>query len=463
MSRTLVTTAALALMASAAFAQVPEIQPRMGDPLPGLTAGELDRFYKGKTAMNTPILVSEGLGPIFNDSACASCHAQPGPGGSSLIVVTRFGKAASGGNPFDPLENLGGSLLQAESIGDGCEEVVPPEADVTAHRATPALFGLGLVESIDDSDIAAYEQNPPPNVSGHVVWVVPIEDSTGTLHAGRFGWKAQEATGMSFSAGASLNEMGLTNRFFPTENAPNGDTTKLAQCDQVPDPEDLPDGEGFYHIDRFNDFQRFLAPPPQTPRSGMTGEIIFNDLGCTSCHVSTPYITNVVAEPALSNMLITPYSDFLVHDMGTLGDGIVQGSAVETEIRTPSLWGLHVRGGIGLLHDGRATGGAFSDNVDAAIVAHDGEAAFARDNYLNLNQGQKNLLISFLDSLGRAEFDYEGDNDVDEFDWFFLQPLMTGPGHYFTPDDFRSLADIDQDGDFDLVDFAAFQRAFTGG
>jgi CxxC motif-containing protein (DUF1111 family) len=458
----ILTVAAMGLAASAAFAQVVPIQPRLGDPVPGLTASQRDRFFKGKVAVNTPILVTEGLGPIFNDTACASCHSQPAPGGSSLVVVTRFGKAASGGNPFDPLENLGGSLLQAESIGSGCEEVVPPEADVTAHRNTPLLFGLGLVESIEDDDIAALESNPPPDVSGHVQWVQPVEDPTGPLRVGRFGWKAQEATGMSFSAGAALNEMGLTNRFFPTENAPNGDTAALAQCDSVPDPEDTPDQDGYYRIDRFNDFQRFLAAPPQTPKSGMTGELIFKDIGCASCHVDTTYLTKVVAEPALSSIPITPYSDFLLHDMGTLGDGIVQGSGTETEFRTPALWGLHARGGIGLLHDGRVSGGTFEENVTEAIVEHDGEAVTARDNFAALSQPEKDLMIAFLDSLGRVEFDLEGDNDVDEFDWFFLQPLVTGPGVYYTPDDFPSLADIDQDGDFDLVDFAALQRAFTG-
>ncbi|MFO0985232.1 MAG: di-heme oxidoredictase family protein [Planctomycetota bacterium] len=449
---------AAVLLASPLLAQ--SIQPRMGAPVPGLTAAQLDRFNKGRAAANDPLPVVDGLGPIFNDSACASCHAQPTAGGSSDVAVTRFGKAASGGNPFDPLEDLGGSLLQSQAIAGGCEEVVPPEADVTAQRGTPPLFGAGLVEAILDADIVDYQDHPPPGVSGRVHWIQPVEDPTGPLRAGRFGWKDQEATVMSFSAGASLNEMGLTNRFFMSENAPNGDQSRLATCDSVPDPEDGPDSEGFDKIDRFTDFQRFLAPPPRTPRSGMTGEAIFNAAGCASCHVSTPYLTGAAAEVALSGVEITPYSDFLLHDMGTLGDGIVQGDATETEFRTPPLWGLHTRGQIALLHDGRASSGTFEENVDAAITAHDGEAAAARDNYLALPNPQKLLLIQFLDSLGRAEFDYEGDNDVDAFDWFFLQPLFTGPGAFYTADDFASIADIDQDGDFDLVDFGALQRAF---
>ena len=171
------------------------------------------------------------------------------------------------------------------------------------------------------------------------------------------------ATLLSFSADASLNELGFTNRFFPNENAPNGNPQTLELCDDVPDPEDGPDGQGLHGIDRQADFQKFLAQPPQTPRSGMPGEALFASIGCASCHVATPYVTASNAEAPLANKSIKPYSDFLLHDMGSLGDGIVQGDATENEFRTPSLWGLRARAGIALLHDGRVTAGTPQENV----------------------------------------------------------------------------------------------------
>jgi CxxC motif-containing protein (DUF1111 family) len=280
---------------------------------------------------------------------------------------------------------------------------------------------------------------------------------------GRFGWKAQVATLLSFSGDASLNEMGLTNRLVTTENAPNGNQQTLDLCDNVPDPEDGPDADGFHAIDRQADFQRFLAQPPQTPRQGMPGAALFNSIGCAACHVSAPYVTGG-AEPPLANKTIKPYSDFLLHDMGSLGDGIVQGEATEAEFRTPSLWGLRARAKIALLHDGRVTGDTMENNLKAAIVAHDGEGLAAGAAFAALPLADKDRVVRFLLSLGRAEFDEEGDDDVDHFDWFFLETngYFTGPGSFFTPDDPAAVADFDQDGDFDLVDFTVMQRAMTG-
>src|SRR5262245_27858226 len=107
----------------------------MGDPVPGLSASELARFQAGEVEFEHILQVNEGLGPIFNDSGCGQCHSSPRPGGSSTITVTRFGKK---GPPFDPLDSLGGSLLQVQFIDPACQEFVPAEADVTAHRVTPS-------------------------------------------------------------------------------------------------------------------------------------------------------------------------------------------------------------------------------------------------------------------------------------------------------------------------------------
>ena len=450
--------AALTLLGAAALAQ--EIQPRMGEPLPGLTAAQTARFDAGRPAFSRVLSAADGLGPIMNDHSCAACHQTPRVGGSGAKIVTRFGNS---GPPFDPLANLGGSLLQLQTIAAMCQEVVPPQANVTAGRITTSTFGAGLIQAINAADIVAREMNPPPGVSGHAHRVKAVEDPPGArAKIGRFGWKAQQPTLLSFAADASLNELGFTNRFFPVENAPNGNQQLLKHCDFVPDPEDGPDPQGFDAIDRQADFQKFLAQPPQTPRTGMPGEVLFVSVGCESCHAPT-YVTGP-SEPPLGGRTIKPYSDFLLHDMGTLGDGIVQGQAMETEARTPPLWGLRSRATIGLLHDGRATGGSLAQNVLSAIAAHDGEAAAAAAAFAALPIPDQDRVVRFLLSLGRPEFDEEGDFDVDDLDWVFLQAnnLFTGPGSFFTPDDPGAVADFDQDGDFDLVDFTVMQRAMTG-
>ncbi len=454
----------LAPWAVAAPISTPQsIQPRMGEPLEGLGDAERARFLAGRVEFRRTLLGDEGLGPIFNDSSCATCHAQPRPGGFGTKRVTRFGRAASGGAPFDPLESRGGSLLQSQTLSTKCAEVVPPEADVTAQRLTTPVFGAGLVEAIADADIAVRATSPPPGVSGRVHAVVPLE-APGAPRVGRFGWKAQAATLLTFSADASLNEMGLTNRFLGAENAPNGDESVLALCDTVADPEDGPDGDGLDRIDRQTDFQRFLAAPPQTPRAGMRGETTFAAIGCAHCHVATPYVAGPGPELALAGRTLKPYSDFLLHDVGALGDGIAQGDAAETELRTAPLWGLRVRAVDELLHDGRATGGSPANNVRAAIAAHEGEAAASAARFAELRLANQGNLVDFLLSLGRAEFDYEGDNDVDALDWTLLRldGRFTGPGAFFTADDPGAVADFDADGDFDLVDVATMQRAATG-
>jgi CxxC motif-containing protein (DUF1111 family) len=448
------------LLTGVASAQVGNIalQPTMGAPVPGLTASQLDRFVKGKAEFDHILSNAEGLGPCFNDTGCAQCHAVPESGGGSNITVTRFGKKATINTPFDPLASLGGSLLQAHAIDPAVQEVIPPEADVTTPRETPSVFGAGLVQAIPDAVLIGNQAN---GGTAHVVTL--LEDPNGPTHIGRFGWKAQVATMLSFSGDASLNEMGLTNALVGTENAPNGNQALLAQYDLVPDPEDQPDGEGFTRIERMDDFQRFLAPPPQTPKSGMTGETLFNTIGCATCHVPS-YTTGSASETALSGKVIHPYSDFLLHDMGSLGDGIVQGMGTEKLMRTSSLWGLNVRAVDSLLHNGSATGFSEAGNIEAAIAAHDGQGGPARDAFNGLLPAQKAQVDAFLLSLGQLEFDADHNNSVDAFDWFFIENngWFQGPGaNNVTPDTTSALADIDQDGDVDIVDFGLLQRAMT--
>lgn len=193
----------------------------------------------------------------------------------------------------------------------------------------------------------------------------------------------------------------------------------------------------------------------------MTGEAIFTTVGCADCHVPS-YVTGQVAEDALSGQEIKPYADFLLHDLGALGDGIVEGEATETEMMTRPLWGLAQRPSF--LHDGRATGGTFGQNVAAAVAEHGGTATPSAQAFAALSAVEKDLVYDFLGSLGRAEFDWDTNNTIDEFDWFFIYPLMTGPepATPISPDDEGAIGDVDQDGDFDLVEFGKLQRAFSG-
>ena len=438
-------------------------QPRAGQPLPTLTESLLARFEIGKTAFSEDLTIEGGLGPIFNKTSCANCHNNP-VGGAGSQTVTRFGFIGKKGG-FDPLADVGGSLLQAEAISDDCGEIVPPEANVTSLRVTNSALAFGLIEAISDEDLLANRDMQPVAQRGEAHMVSNFEDPTDELHVGRFGWKAQVASVLTFSADASQNEMGLSNRFLPFDNAPNGDEELLANCDTVADPEDGPDSEGFDFIDRVTDFQRFLAPPPQTPRWGMQGEIIFNDFGCAVCH--TPAFTtgsDPETEPILRNVNIRPYGDFLLHDMGLAGDGIVQGDANGQELKTPPLWGVSYRDP--LWHDGRFSAGTFDSRIRDAIAEHGvfgSQGIPSAEAFATSTPEMQAMLVQFLRSLGQAEFDSDSDNDV-ELDDFHGYSDTVGFrdcfGSTVTPDEPCAIHDVDQDGDVDLDDFDVFLLAF---
>lgn len=443
-------------------AQVP--QPRMGEPLHGLTPAELQRFQAGRADFTQVFSVAMGLGPIFNQSSCASCHNNP-IGGPGSITVTRFGYTDSKGG-FDPLAALGGSLLQAQAIDVACQEVVHPSANTTATRVTTSVLGLGLLEAIPDAAIVARETNPPSAaVSGRVRWVPMLEAPSAPLRAGRFGWKAQLATVLSFSGDAAQNELGFTNRLLPTENAPNGNTALLQVWDSLPDPEDQADANGLHFIDRVTDFQRFLAAPPQTPRSGMSGEAIFAAVGCADCHAPSYTTVNDPALPLpLRNQVIKPYSDFLLHDMATAGDFIADGDAGVTEIRTPPLWGVRNRDP--LWHDGRVAGGTLQSRMlgpTGIIFQHQSFGSESRPSALAfaaLPPADQQKVVDFLDSLGRAEFDWNGDNVRNQVDLAaFRQAQGGGP---YGPDSPEAVFDIDQNGLLDAADLAAFAQVYEG-
>jgi len=366
--------------------------PAFGEPLANLTADELARFAAGLEEFLAAEAVDEGLGPVFNEASCVTCHDNP-VGGTTGRKETRFGTTVTGA--FDPMSELGGSLIQDRGIGfvtSGGDftfvgEAVPATATVTAGRITTQLFGLGLVDAVPDEyllGLARLEAAHSPTTAGTPNMVREIR--TGLTRVGRFGWKAQVPTLFQFSGDAYLNEMGITNPEFQDENCPQGDCATLAHNPLATLNDD---GAG---VVAFNDFMTMLAPPPRGARTRQVvqGSGVFARIGCASCH--TPVlVTGPSPIAALSNKAFQPFSDFLLHDMGALGDGIAQGSATGRQMRTAPLWGLRTRSL--LLHDGRAT------TIAAAIKFHAGQGAALRNRFLRLGLFDRFALLAFLRSL----------------------------------------------------------------
>jgi CxxC motif-containing protein (DUF1111 family) len=265
---------------------------------------------------------------------------------------------------------------------------VPAQATINIKRKTTPLFGLGLVDNVPDKALIAIAQLQKlitPEIAGHPNLVTNL--ATGQQAVGKFGWKSQNPTLFQFSGDAYVNEMGITNPMFPNENCPQGNCALLSACDPVADPED--DGSG---VQAFADFMSFLAPPQRGPlnRQTIAGEVVFVKIGCAGCHV--PILqTGSSSVAALDRVVFHPFSDFLLHDMGGLGDGIVQGQATGREMRTAPLWGLRIR--TTFLHDGRTT------SISDAITAHDGQGSQARDRFKALSGKDVTNLLAFLNSL----------------------------------------------------------------
>jgi CxxC motif-containing protein (DUF1111 family) len=366
---------------------LPGVALQFGSPLEGLTAAEQLAFDAGRDEFEAVETPEGGLGPIFNDSSCLACHSGAATGGPSTHTVTRFGRLSHG--VFDPLDSLGGSLLQAKAIDPELQEVVPPEANVVARRMSTPLFGAGLIEAISDETLDLNARQPQPDgIHGRTSKVLDV--TSGKMRVGRFGWKAQQATLLAFAGDAYLNEMGVTNRFFKTENAPNGRTDLLAKYDKVADPEDTVDpATGKSDIDHAADFMRFLAPPPalRATTQSLAGASRFDQARCSACHLPAMF-TGPSSSTALAHQPVRLYSDLLLHDMGRLSDGIAQADALGREMRTSPLWGLRVR--TAFLHDGRAS------TIDQAIRQHDGEALRSRQRYEAMTPDEQKALLAFL-------------------------------------------------------------------
>ncbi len=374
--------------------------------------------------------IEDGLGPLYNAQSCRECHQNPASGGNSQVTELRAGHRDERGRfvaPSIPIAGgaevvTGRTLVNDRAICPSAEfpaqqiqERVPEGETIRTERVSLGLLGDGLVELVPDDllkGIADWQcRQTRGRICGRAI-AVPVLEAPGTYAVGRFGWKSQQASLLSFAADAYLNEMGITSRLLPDE--------VTERCDAVRDPEDQPYGSGLADIDRFARFVRATKAPPRdaalaASRAAAKGSALFDAAGCATCHVRTlataPAGTKVlggalVVPKALGDKAFHPFGDFLLHDVGT-GDGIAlavlehhgkayaymqpQFELTANRMRTPPLWGLRTRSR--LMHDG------LSFTPRDAILRHRGEADDARRRFERLSAEDQEALLAFLLSL----------------------------------------------------------------
>ena len=375
----------------------------------GITAPPGDTFGLDQQVYETLHDVNTGLGPVYNGRSCAECHQNPVSGGASQFTELRIGHRDENGNfvnPTVPIDDgaasiAGRSIVNDRAVVPQAQEHIPATENIRALRAALNTLGDGFVEAIDDSTLLAIAAKQPEISEGRIrgeAIEVPMFEAPGQTRIGRFGWKDQHGSLLSFVADAYLNEMGVTNRLRPTDTTSIGKVTK--------DPEDVPDSLGLADIDHFTQFIRGTKTPPRdatlaATEPALAGERLFHRTGCSTCHVSSITTAKAgtvidggefVVPEALGNKIIHPYSDFLLHDIET-GDGIVQAGPQDTanKLRTAPLWGLRMRPRF--MHDLRSL------TLENAIERHHGEAEHVTREFRELNEIQRKQLISFLESL----------------------------------------------------------------
>ncbi len=380
--------------------------------------------------------LSDGLGPLYNAQSCRECHQSPVSGASSQVAELRIGHQGPEGHfrtPEIPIAHgaeviSGRSLVNDRAICPNAafldkeiQERVPETETIRTFRLSLNLLGDGFVEAVADQTLIDLAQqqchSSHRKICGQVLQV-PIVEAPGQMSVGRFGWKDQQASLLSFAGDAYLNEMGITNRLQPDE------VTKL--CNTASEPNDTPGRDGLSDIDHFARFVRATKAPARDSQLASSpvakkGEGLFDKIGCATCHVETlttaPVGTKInggtfTIPVALGSITFHPYGDFLMHDVGT-GDGILQATrehygdkvfqmmsgylskqdfeSSRNKIRTAPLWGVRLRPR--LMHDGASL------TLQDAILRHRGEASHVSQQFEKLKREDQEALIEFLKSL----------------------------------------------------------------
>ena len=357
-----------------------------GDPVPGLTREQRDRFARGKVVFDSAFTPATGLGPLFNATGCGECHEDPAAGGRGdeiEIHATAFHAPTC-----DPLVQEGGPVVQQhttpalkQALGIDSEPF-PPSATARAHRTSPVVFGRGLLDLVSDSVILSYADPDDRNHDG--IRGRPGRSLDGRI--GRFGRKAFVPRLHEFNAGAFPTETGVTDPQQPTEENVGGQPLPPG-VDPLADPEITQDA-----LDLADDFVRFLgAPTPvKLGKDGRRGRELFSQIGCASCHIPT-LRTGGSPVRALAHRDFPAYTDLLLHDMGPDLADICLGIATPSDFRTEPL--LDLRDAKTFLHDGQAT------TLEQAIDLHGGEGSGARDRFKVLSAADRSAIIAFLKAL----------------------------------------------------------------
>ncbi len=420
--------------------------------------------FTGEDLFLQTLTNSAGLGARFNGDSCFVCHSQPAIGGSGGFLVPNPsappGQRRSPENPmFDLIPHRKGAtnrvpsfirqygpILEARFVRKpdgtpdggvhqlftvvgrtddpsipGCNASTLPSTDFErevanrniAFRQPLQVFGLGLIDAIQDREIIArHDATATVRAALGIAGVANRSANDGTI--ARFGWKAQNKSIQIFAGEAYNVELGVTNDLFPQAT----DETPACNGPRKPLPNDLvrvAPGE-FKEILMlpdwvlFQTFMRFLAPPAPIAftASAQRGQSLFGTspaaagIGCVACHTATMKTAQVIRfQDALGDKDVNLHSDLLTHHMGAgLADRITQGVATGDMFRTTPLWGIGQRRFF--IHDGR------TDDLLAAIDAHfsaqtnefgPSEANEVIRRFRALSELDKQAIVDFLRSL----------------------------------------------------------------
>jgi CxxC motif-containing protein (DUF1111 family) len=362
-------------------------------------------FYSRWVAGPAPAPALTGLGPYYNALSCEQCHRNDGRGrppgrkhdgdesGDGFGAVARV-------IPPDPIYGaqvqdraIGGLKPEGRYVGLMVDAARPgsprhwlfagfrdgPLTSRIGGVVAPSVSGMGLLEAIPAARLDALAD--PDDRDGDGI--------SGERGSGRFGWRARFETVLGQAANAFAKDMGVSSTRYPAAggDCTSGQSTCLDRAGQGIEASDA-------IVESVADYIANLAPPARSNGAApevLAGRKVFYEIGCARCH--TPrHQTGPHRLPWLSDQMIWPYTDLLLHDMG---DGLADAGGKEW--RTPPLWGLgrhgDVNGNAYYLHDGRAT------TLDEAIRWHGGEAEAARASYSSAASESRNALIEFLRSL----------------------------------------------------------------